>query len=393
MERGFTRAEFESRTAQLQTALNAHAIDGVLLTTEPEVRYYSGFFTQFWQSPTRPWFLLVPQTGKPVAVIPAIGEQCMARTWVEDIRCWSSPHPDDDGVSLLADTVLSVCGKSARVGLLKQRETHLRMPLADFEQLQVQMPGVTFADATALVLGQRQLKSEAEIAKIRAACDASGQAFAELPSLVQTGQTDRQIFQRFKRSCMDHGADDVAYLVGAARHNGYDDIISPPSDHPTRGGDVLILDTGCVVDGYFCDYDRNYYFSAAGSVSVDEATDNAYRIVHESIDAALDIARPGKTCADLFHAMAAVLKGYTAADSGTAGVGRMGHGLGMQLTESPSLTDFDHTPLAPGMVLTLEPGLSYSDGRMMVHEENIVIRDNGPQLLTRRAAASITRID
>jgi len=63
----------------------------------------------------------------------------------------------------------------------------------------------------------------------------------------------------------------------------------------------------------------------------------------------------------------------------------MGHGLGMQLTEWPSHIFFDETVLAPEMVLTLEPGLSIAPGKMMVHEENIAIREDSPELLTSRA--------
>jgi Xaa-Pro aminopeptidase len=63
----------------------------------------------------------------------------------------------------------------------------------------------------------------------------------------------------------------------------------------------------------------------------------------------------------------------------------MGHGLGMQLTEWPSLMPADQTVLQPGMVITLEPGLEIGAGRMMVQEENIVIRESGAELLTKRA--------
>ena len=70
-------------------------------------------------------------------------------------------------------------------------------------------------------------------------------------------------------------------------------------------------------------------------------------------------------------------------------VGRLGHGLGMQLTESPSITAFDTTVLQAGMVMTLEPGIIYGDGRLMVHEENIVVENSGARLLTKRASPSI----
>ena len=66
-------------------------------------------------------------------------------------------------------------------------------------------------------------------------------------------------------------------------------------------------------------------------------------------------------------------------------IGRLGHGLGMQVTEWPSNTSDDGTEITEGMVLTLEPGFTWKPGCMMVHEENVVIRSDGPELLSRRA--------
>jgi Xaa-Pro dipeptidase len=66
-------------------------------------------------------------------------------------------------------------------------------------------------------------------------------------------------------------------------------------------------------------------------------------------------------------------------------VGRLGHGLGLQLTEPPSHMPGDATVLQPGMVLTIEPGMEYAPGRMIVHEEDIVVRPGGAEVLTPRA--------
>ena len=67
----------------------------------------------------------------------------------------------------------------------------------------------------------------------------------------------------------------------------------------------------------------------------------------------------------------------------------MGHGLGAQLTEWPSLKAGDDTPLQAGMVITLEPGMNYAGGKLMVHEENILITDAGAELLSKRAAPEL----
>ena len=61
----------------------------------------------------------------------------------------------------------------------------------------------------------------------------------------------------------------------------------------------------------------------------------------------------------------------------------------MQLTETPSITQMDQTVLRDGMVMTLEPCLNYGDGKVMVHEENLVVRDDGYELLSHRASAEI----
>ena len=103
-------------------------------------------------------------------------------------------------------------------------------------------------------------------------------------------------------------------------------------------------------------------------------------------EAGIAAACPGATCSDLFRAMSAVIAEMD--DSG-GDIGRLGHGLGMQLTEQPSHAAFDTTELKENMVLTLEPSLSYGNGLMMVHEENIVVTPTGGQLLTKRAAPEL----
>ena len=376
-ERGFPQIEFEQRLEKAQRLMSKKDLDVVLFCTEAEVRYFTGFLTQFWQSPTRPWFLCLPCEGNPVAVIPEIGADCMERTWIEDIRTWSSPHPDDDGVSLLQETLVELSGGSKKIGLPMGSESTLRMPFQDFMILQEVLKGFEFNDATPLIQKLRMVKSELEIEKISHVCQLVSNVFETLPEWLLEEQTEIDVFRRFKIECLKEGVDDVSYLVGGAGLGGYSDIISPPKDKKLIPGDVLILDTGCTFDGYFCDFDRNYALQKA-----DDDVRNAYRVVYQATDAGLEAAVPGNIAADVFRAMNRVLE-----TNGAKGgqVGRMGHGLGMQLTEWPSNAVFDNTVLENGMVLTLEPGMQFGENKLMVHEENLVIRKEGPQLLTRRA--------
>ena len=159
-ERGFPQIEFEQRLEKAQRLMSEKDLDVMFFCTEAEVRYFTGFLTQFWQSPTRPWFLCLPRRENPVAVIPEIGADCMERTWIEDIRTWSSPHPDDDGISLLKETLEELSGGSKKIGLPMGPESTLRMPFQDFKMLQERLKGYEFNDATPLIQKLRMVKSE-----------------------------------------------------------------------------------------------------------------------------------------------------------------------------------------------------------------------------------------
>lgn len=382
--RGFPVAEFEARTLRAQRLMAARGLTALLMCTEPEVRYFSGFLTPFWQSPTRPWFLLVPRKGKPIAVIPEIGVPLMATTWLDDIRHWPAPRPHDDGVSLLSATLADIGAYTGTIGLPMGPETVLRMPLIDFTRLRNSLPGATFIDATDVIRTLRMVKSEAEIDKIADICRIVSDVFGAVPQMVRAGDRLCDVFTRFRIDLLRRGADDVPYLIGASEPGGYDNIIGPPGDTPLADGDVLMMDTGAVRDGYFADFDRNFAIGSA-----DDASRRAHATLFAATEAGLNAARPGMTCADLFHAMQGVISeaGYDAGN-----VGRFGHGLGMQLTEWPSIMADDTTVLVPGMVLTLEPGLTIAPGRGMVHEENLVIRPDGANLLSVRAAPELPMV-
>lgn len=368
----FPAAEFEARAEKAQALMSAAKLDAIWLTTEAEVRYFTGFRTLFWHSPTRPWHVILPAKGAPIAIIPAIGADLMAATWVEDIRTWPSPRGTDEGVSLL---IAAVAGMD-RIGVPMGPEASLRQPLNDFHAV-TQEISADLVDCTPLIQTLRFEKSDAELAIIRQICAIGSAAFARAPDLFRAGQPLSAAFRAFKIALLEEGAEDVPYLVGGAGPDGYGDVISPPSDTPLADGDVLMLDTGATLKGYFCDFDRNFALTHAS-----DAAKTAYAKLYRATEAGMAAARPGATCAELFAAMAAEL-------GGDSNIGRLGHGLGIQLTEWPSIAAFDQTVLKPGMVMTLEPSVGVTETTMMVQEENILITEDAPILLTTRAAPEL----
>jgi len=162
----------------------------------------------------------------------------------------------------------------------------------------------------------------------------------------------------------------------ASSKGGYNQIICNPTNKEVENGDILIIDTGSTFDGYFCDFDRNFGFGKISQESKD-----AYKVLWEATEAGLNKSKPGSTCAEINNAMVNVLK-----KSGlkSNSIGRMGHGLGLQVTEPPSIFYNDKTVLKENMIITIEPCFEYSPDKMLVHEENILITSNGYELLTSR---------
>jgi Xaa-Pro dipeptidase len=384
--RPFTIEEYTDRVTRARTLMAEAGLDALLITTEPNFRYFSGFHSQGWVSPTRPMFLVVPLRRDPVAVIPTGSRVVMRQTsWISDVRTWTAPRPEDDGVSLLIEALRETVGPRGRIGAEFGPETQLRMPLADFFRVREAVAPIEFVDGTSILRKLRMVKSPAEVDRIRAIAEIVSDGFASLPDNVRIGDTERDVCLWLQIEILRAGGDRSPYLIAASGPGGYETINTNPSDRILSHGDVLIIDTGSTVDGYFCDFDRNWAFG-----DVPKAAREAHARAYAATEAGLSAARPGNRTCDVWHAMAEAL-GMEAVEG--SDVGRMGHGLGLQLTEPPSIHPSDTTIIEPGMVLTLEPGIAFiaEDGsrRVMVHEENIVITEAKAELLTRRAPAEM----
>lgn len=189
----------------------AQEIDALLLTSPADVFYTTGFLTRFWESPARPWFIVLPASGAPIAVIPSMGSDLMGRTWVTDIRTWYAPDPFDDGVTLLAQTLREVTPSKGTLGIPQGLETHLRMPLGDYHRLTTLIEDRQIVDATATVQRVREVKSETEIAKIRTTCAIADRAFDRVPEFAQIGRPLEAVFRDFQIALLQEGADWVSY--------------------------------------------------------------------------------------------------------------------------------------------------------------------------------------
>ena len=379
-ERGFAKEEFEQRLIRAQKIMKSYKLDGLLLTSPQNIRYFTGYDSQFWESPTRPWFVVVPASGKPIGIVPEIGESEFKKTWLDDIKSWPSPRPDDEGISLVKSTLDDLQKIYGQIGAEFGKEMAIRMPVRDLLKLK-EIIKTNIVDGSDAIWDMRMIKTNNEIERIKFICSIASDAYNSLPAKLAIGDTERAAVNKLKIDILNRGADNVPFMPGISGPGGVSQIVCGPSDRILENGDILFIDTGSTFDGYFCDFDRNFAF---GSVSSD--VERVNEVLWQATEAGIKAAVPGATTLDVFNAMNKIIE-----DGGAIGnnVGRLGHGLGLQLTEPPSHRPKEKTIIKENMVLTIEPGMEYEKDKMLVHEENIVIHKDSAELITKRAPREI----
>ena len=383
LEYSFSTEEFEIRLERAQELLYEYKLDALLVTIPSNIRYFTGIDTHFWESPTRPWFLVVPLSGRLMAVIPEIGEKLFEKTFVKDIYTWSSPNIKGDDISPLKSLLDSIPSRFGAIGAELGKEMSIRMPVLDFGILQSNFK-FNIVDGTSLIWKLRIVKTLNEIRKIEKVAQIVSDVFEKLPSFISADDSERDVAKKLKMEILKKGADNIPYLPVVSGVGGVSQIISNPTDKLISSGDFLFIDTGTTFDGYFCDFDRNF---AIGQASDELKKTN--EILWHATEEGIKNLVPGAKTKDIWKKINKKIEDFGFMIKGE---GRYGHGVGLQLTEPPSISSFDNSIIQENMVLTIEPSLEYKPGKIIVHEENIFVSKDGPILLTKRAPKELPLI-
>jgi len=318
MGRGFPPDEFESRWEKLRSAMTESRLDAVLVSTEANFQYISGFSSQTWVSPTRPRYLILPRNAEPIAMVPTSNAQgVLSTTPVKDVRTWQAPNPSDDGISLVVAALREVTASYGAIGTELGPESRLGFPAGDFLRLIEALRPIGLKDASRLIQRLRMIKSPREIEKIRTVAAIVSDCFDRLPNMVPRGATMRDMCHVLHADIIRSGADKAPYVVGEVGRGGYETVMMGPDDHVLSTGDLIFIDTGSVYDGYFCDFDRHY---RVGQIAAEAL--HAYEAVFQATEVGLAVASPGQTLSAVWRAMADNL---AAAGVEATYIGRMGH--------------------------------------------------------------------
>jgi Xaa-Pro aminopeptidase len=255
-------------------------------------------------------------------------------------------------MSWLADELSGRVGVEANV-----------LPFSFAEQLRE--GGLELVPRKGLVEQLRAVKDEGELDAFRRACAITDRMFERLVREVSfVGRPERDVAWDIATLYHEEGADEPAFesIVGSGPTGARPHARA--GDRVIGEGELVVIDTGCRVDGYVSDYTRTL---ATGEL--DAEMREAYEVVRAAQQAGLDAIRPGAEGVDVDAAARDVIEGSDF--NGKFGHG-LGHGLGLEVHESPRLSTESSDTLAAGNVVTVEPGV-YLPGRFGIRIEDDVI--------------------
>ncbi|MFD0687030.1 M24 family metallopeptidase [Actinomadura fibrosa] len=220
----------------------------------------------------------------------------------------------------------------------------------------------------------RRVKDDDELALLREACEITDRAFDAILPLLRPGITEREIAIALERQMVDLGAEAPAFdSIVASGPNG----AIPhhhPGGRPLERGDLVTMDFGARSGGYHADMTRTVSLGEPAGWQRD-----VYDLVRRAQKAAVDAAVPGADTKDVDAAARDLIRDGGHGDAFTHG---LGHGVGLEIHEAP-LMGYDRTgKLRDRVPITAEPGV-YLAGRGGVRiEDTLVVRADGPELLT-----------
>ena len=249
-----------------------------------------------------------------------------------------------------------------------------QVSFAYYQGLQAIFEGYTLSPQSNFMEELRMIKDEKELATIRKACSISDRAFTDVLDFIKPGQTtELQVANFLDFRMREYGASGISFESIIA--SGYRSAMphGVASEKVIQSGETLTMDFGCYYNHYVSDMTR--------TIHIGDTTDEEreiYDIVLRSNQALIDAAKAGMTRRDYDKVARDVIVEAGYGDYFTDGIG---HGIGLDIHEIPYFGNSDET-IEAGMVLTDEPGVYLADKYGVRIEDDIIITENGCELIT-----------
>ncbi len=349
-----------------------HGIDALLVTERLNYQYFSGHRSeQNAVDKIRSYMFILPRDDEPILItMPFEVAQVEQTTFIRNIRTTGAlmGHPE-----FVAGVLKEAGLGSARIGAELGREQYLGISYLGLQEVMSFLPGAQFVDASEILLQLRVRKSGREIEYMRRAAEINARAQRDTFENIHAGMTENEIAQHLREILTEYGAERLSLLCVVSGPVDSTGIVLLPTDRKVRAGETVGFDVGVSYRGYWSDLART---ASVGPPS--EELDEFYGWMMELRHACERQLCPGGSPAEVIRTCDQML---SARELNTMGVGRIGHGVGIETTEYPSLAAFEDIRFEEGMVFACNPNFANHLGFINA-EDNWAIGGDGPELLS-----------
>jgi Xaa-Pro aminopeptidase len=357
------KEQYRKRFQKTRALMEGEGVDIFLVSPSPNLRYLSGYAVH---GDERLFLLVLPVRGEPFALVNVLYRAQADIIPVSDFVSWTD---GEDPIPLLKNEI------EKRAFPVRKAALEPSLPALFSVPLSRAFPETEFVLGSPLTNPQRQYKDAVELDIIRRASALADKALGDLISRGEywLGKTERDFGDELALQMRKAGFETSASIVAVGANAAIPHHVT--GNTPIQRGKGLLVDFWGSLDGYFTDCSRTFFVGKP-----DGEFEKIHRIVLEAHLAAEAKARPGNLMGDVDAAARSVIEGYGYGEYFTH---RTGHGIGMEDHEGASAAPGEKTPIRPGMVFSIEPGI-YLPGKLGVRIENLVAAgEQGPEVMHR----------
>lgn len=340
------------RVEKIREYISANNLDGVILTSMPNVFYMSGF------------------TGDNVILFIS-SDKCMIITDSRYTLQAAQQSPEFETVTARSSLIKEL--KKFNLKRMGYEADHVSC--TSLEIFKNELCGCEFENCASVMKKLRIIKNSEELSRIRTAAEIADSAFSHILTFAKIGMTEKDIALELEFYMRKNGAEAVSFstIVAASERGAMPH--AEPGDRIIKSGDAVVMDFGCKYKGYCSDMTRTVFFGMADDQQV-----RVYNSVLKAQTAALKEIKAGvaENVPDKAARLALAEYGFDKYFTHS-----LGHGVGVEIHEEPVMAPKRTGMLKEGMLVTVEPG-AYLDGFMGVRIEDLVaVTKNGCENLTK----------
>lgn len=235
-----------------------------------------------------------------------------------------------------------------------------------------ELPRLKLKPASSIFQEIRMVKTTEEINRLRTAAQITEKAISHAISTIKEGDTEIEVAREFEKALLDQGARTNITCLHFGRNIAF--VETSPWKTPLKHGDLVWFDVGCFYKGYASDTSRVFALGYPGKRAME-----LYEALLEGWKIGVETIRHGVKAKDVFNKSVLRVR-----ETGMPGFERthVGHGIGLETYDPPSLGPDNNTPLENGMVINLEiPYYEIGFGGFNI-EDTVVVTDGEPEFLT-----------